>query len=82
MNRKDFIKSCSMACLGTLGMSAFLQSCASTNYYAKNSIAERIIKINKHEFIEHEKNNAVFRKYILIKNDALQFPICLFIMKF
>lgn len=76
MNRKEFIQSCGMACLSSFGLTAFLQSCASANYYAKNSINEKKIKINKTEFIEHDKNT--FRKYILIKNDALQFPICLF----
>ncbi len=74
MERRSFIKSCTLLCAGGGLLSAVLQSCGAV-YYASSSIEMNKLKINKKEFID-AKN--VERKFIVIRNDKLQFPVCVY----
>jgi nitrite reductase/ring-hydroxylating ferredoxin subunit len=78
MNRKEFIKTCGYACLGGTAIGVFLQSCASTSYYAQNKIVNKSITILKSEFTHTVKGKEMQRKYILVKSEKLNFPICVF----
>ena len=75
MDRKEFIKNCGFACLGGTVLTALLQSCASTNYFALTTFENNRIAIKKTEFVKVEKNKTVERKYVLIKTDKYNFPI-------
>lgn len=75
MDRKEFIKTCGFACLGGTVLTALLESCASTNYFALTSFENNRITIKKTEFVKVEKNKTVERKYVLIKTDKYNFPI-------
>lgn len=78
MNRKEFIKTCGFACLGGTALSALLQSCGTTNYYAKtNGNTDKII-VKKSEFSKAEKGKQSERKYIFVKNEKYGFPICIY----
>ena len=75
MDRKEFIKTCGFACMGGAVLTALLQSCASTNYFALTTFENNRITIKKTEFVKVEKNKTVERKYVLIKTDKYNFPI-------
>jgi cytochrome b6-f complex iron-sulfur subunit len=78
MERKEFIRTCGYACLGTLAISALLEGCVSANYFAQTSLSGSIITIKKSEFIKVENGKTVARKFVLVKNEKLNFPICLY----
>jgi len=74
MERRDFIKNCGVFCAGTIGLSLLTQRCGSI-HYAASSVDANKIKLNKSEFI-NEKN--VERKFVVIRSDKFQFPICVY----
>lgn len=78
MDRKEFLKSCGYVCLGCATLTAFLQSCASTTYFANTTLDENKIIVKKTEFIETKKDKVKDRKFILIKTDKLSYPICVY----
>ena len=67
-----------MACLGGITLTALLEGCASTNYFAQNTTSGKQITIRKTEFIKVEKEKQVQRKYVLVKPENLNFPICIY----
>ncbi|MBK7853643.1 MAG: Rieske (2Fe-2S) protein [Bacteroidetes bacterium] len=78
MDRKEFIKTCCLAGLGTTALSAVLQGCAASNYYAKTIAANNVITIGKSEFVQVKKDKTILRKYVLVKVDKFNFPICIY----
>ncbi len=78
MERKIFIKSCGIACLSGTFVTAMLQGCASSNYFAQNTIANNRITIKKSEFIKIQKEKQILRKYVLVKSEKHNFPICIY----
>lgn len=78
MNRKEFIKNCSVACLGTSAIIALLQGCASSAYYAKSEMNDNLVSIRKSEFIQIKNEKQISRKYVVIKNDKYTFPIVIY----
>jgi cytochrome b6-f complex iron-sulfur subunit len=78
MNRKEFIKTCGITCLAGVGMASLLQSCTSTNYFAKMVSEGNKITIKKTEFTQVESDKTILRKYVLVKTDKFNFPICLY----
>jgi len=78
MDRRGFIKTCGFACVGGTTLAVLLQSCASTNYFAKNTLANNRITVKKSEFLAIEKEKQVQRKYVLVNIENSDFPICIF----
>lgn len=77
MDRKNFIKTCGFACVGGIGMTAMLQSCTSTKILSgKISADDLVVAIS--DFETKNGNNTYFKKYIVIQNDILQYPICVY----
>jgi Rieske Fe-S protein len=74
MERRDFIKNCTILCAGSIGLSALMQSCG-TIHYATSSLDSNKIKISKTEFV-NAKN--IKRKFIVVRSEKLQFPICVY----
>jgi len=77
MERKDFIKQCGKLCIGGFIASSFLESCAG-NYYATTSVSNNVISISKSEFVELKNEVSKPRKYILVRTEKLNFPICIY----
>ncbi len=75
MNRRHFIKNSCAAYIGATAVSGFLSSCATIRYVPGN-IEQDGISIDEKEFAHKEKGK--YRSYIIIRNDALLFPICLY----
>ena len=59
---------------------SLLEGCASSNYFAQNILANNQIVIKKSEFIKVEGVKQTQRKYVLVKIDSLNFPICIFLI--
>lgn len=78
MHRKDFIKSCGYACIGGTALITILESCSSTNYFAKTKYTNNQITIPKSEFVGIKKDKTIQRKYVLIRNEKFNFPIALY----
>lgn len=78
MDRKKFIKTCGLACLSGVGISALLESCASANYYANSQLEGKSLKVALKEFTQDKKGQPVNRKYVLVKDEKLNYPIFLY----
>ena len=76
MNRNEFIKTCGYSCLGLIGFS-LLDSCTSVKYVQTGSENNQL-KIDHSEFIEVKKNKTQTRRYVIVKSNALNFPIVLY----
>ena len=77
MNRRDFIAKGCTACLATTVFASMLPSCASTRYISGNLVKDGLT-INKEEFKIRQKGYIEYRSFIIIRNDALQYPICVY----
>lgn len=79
MNRKDFIQSCGMICIGGIGIAALLQSCAGTaQYFASNEVSGGYIQVRETEFTLDKNGAVIDRKYVLVRSEKLNFPIYLY----
>ncbi|MEQ8904113.1 Rieske 2Fe-2S domain-containing protein [Ekhidna sp.] len=75
MKRIEFIKTCGMGCLGVMAGSLILSSCAATTRI-KASINGSFLELDSQSF----ENDGGFRKYIIVENEQLQYPISVFRM--
>lgn len=78
MDRKEFLKTCGVACLSGAALITFLESCSSANYFAKTTVTGNKIAIKKAEFVSVEKGKTTARKYVLVKSEGLNVPICVY----
>lgn len=78
MDRKKFLKACGLACVGGIGISTILQSCAGGNYYAKSELTNNSLKIALKEFTIDKNGKQIDRKYVLVRAEKLNFPIFLY----
>jgi Rieske Fe-S protein len=76
MNRKEFIKTCGLMCMGSTAM--LLQSCTGASYLAKATAAGNRLALPKTEFDKTEKGKTVKRSYVIVKTEQLNFPICVY----
>lgn len=73
MKRKDFIKTCGLACLGATSIGVFLQSCVSTKNITATIDGNRMV-VPTSDFSKKDGHY----NYIVVSNSKLQFPIALF----
>jgi cytochrome b6-f complex iron-sulfur subunit len=78
MKRKEFIKTCGIACLSSAALASILQSCGTPNYTAKTTMEGNKMAVKKSEFILVDSNKTTQRKYVLVKSDKFNFPICVY----
>ena len=60
-----------MACLASIGIASLLQSCSTSQYFAKSEIEGEYLKVSLDEFTAE-------RKYVLVRSERLNFPIYLY----
>ena len=77
MDRKDFIKACGFACVGGIGLSAGLQGCSATRMLGGKIVGDDML-VPVSDFQTKNKGNTYFKKYIVVQNDILQYPICVY----
>lgn len=77
MNRKAFLKTCGFVCLGGSAMVTLMQSCTITKTITGN-IENSDIMVSISDFQSITNGQMVYKKYIIINNDVLKFPICVY----
>lgn len=78
MNRIEFLKTCSLTCVGATAFGALLQGCSTTNHFAEFTETSGRISIKKSEFIASLNGEAAQRKFVLAKAVQYDFPICIY----
>lgn len=73
MNRRNFTKTC-ITCLSASFIAPLITACQATNYVS-GVIDQNGISLSTSEF---KKEQEVAREYVIVRNDALQFPIYLY----
>jgi Rieske Fe-S protein len=77
MDRKDFIKTCGFACVGGIGLTAMLQGCGTTKLMSGIIAGDNLI-VPVSDFETKNGKDIYFKKYIVVQNDILQYPVCLY----
>jgi Rieske Fe-S protein len=77
MNRKDFIINSCAACLSATAVSGLLSSCKSTQYISGRLNKDGVL-LDADEFKMTRKGKTTYRSFIIVRNEALQYPICLY----
>ena len=77
MNRRDFLVNTCGTCLAMAGLSASVSSCNTTRYLTGN-LGTDGITINKDDFKINKQGKTAYRSFIIVRNEALQYPICIY----
>ena len=75
MERLQFIKSCGAICIGGVAISALFQNCASIKMLDRTIEGDNLI-VPVHDFEIRDKEELRFKKYIIVQNQQLKYPIC------
>jgi Rieske Fe-S protein len=74
MERKQFLQTCGLACLGGPLLSSLLEGCGSTKIIPGTlSNSDLVVPLSSFQIKENK-----FRKYIIVQNEKLSYPICLY----
>ena len=76
MDRIKFIKTCGLACLSITGMTYVSACTQSSMINAKISGSDIVFPLSDFETIK--KNVKQYKKYLIIHNEKLKYPICVF----
>src|SRR4030095_6839044 len=77
MNRKEFIVKTCTACVAATEISSLFSSCSPTQYIS-GTVGKDGITISKNDFRLSQKDNAAYRSFVIVRNEALQYPICVY----
>jgi Rieske Fe-S protein len=77
MNRRKFLQNSCAACLSATALSGILSSCQATRYVA-GSLGKDGLTIDINEFILKGNKKEAHRSFLIVRNDALQYPICIY----
>lgn len=73
MERKAFIKSCGMACVGGVLLGGLLEGCSSKMVPGTVAGSDLVLPVNA--FLT---KSGKYKTYVVVSNDQLKFPICLY----
>ena len=77
MNRRGFILNTCKFCVLSTVTANFLLACRPTKYLQGTLTNDGII-LNVDEFRSNEKGEPKYYSYLIVRNDALQYPICVY----
>jgi nitrite reductase/ring-hydroxylating ferredoxin subunit len=77
MNRRDFIKNSCSACLSVAVLSTFTSSCTATRI-VPGKLTQNGVTIHPDEFKMKQKGKEGYASYIIVRNDSLKYPICIY----
>jgi len=77
VDRRNFIKSSCIACIGGITLSTIIQSCGINKIISAPIVGNDLV-VPISEFKTVRKNTITFKKYIVVQNNKLQFPICIY----
>lgn len=77
MDRKAFLKTCGVACLGAGYALSFLESCGTTRRLNAQIVdSDMVVPLTAFEYTK--KGTLRHHKAIILQNDILQDPVCVF----
>ncbi len=77
MDRRKFIKNSCTACISAVAVTGVLSSCTSTRYIS-GTLGKDGLTIDEKEFIIKNNGKATYRPFIIVRNEALQYPLCIY----
>ena len=77
MKRREFISGSCAVCLGVAGLTALLPGCNATRYIPGMLNSDGLI-VETDDFKIKEKGKTSYRSYIIVRNEELKFPICVY----
>ena len=78
MHRRDFLTKSCTACLSLTAMASVVSSCQATHYIGGTMGQDGLtIALDDFKTVSKDKNSA-YRSFLIIRNDALQYPICVY----
>ena len=77
MDRRKFIKNSCTACISATALAAVLSSCSSTRYIS-GALGKDGLTIDANEFVTKQNGKTTYRSFIIVRNESLQFPICVY----
>ncbi len=77
MDRRKFIKNSCAACLSVTVLGNAISSCSPTRY-TSGTLGKDGLFVDTSQFVNKQKENGAFYPYIIVRNDALQYPICIY----
>src|SRR5215217_6259629 len=76
MNRRNFVKKSCAACLSVTALSS-VAGCTTTKYIS-GTLGKDGITVKKDDFKIKQKGGTAYSSFIIVRNDALQYPICIY----
>lgn len=77
MDRREFIKNSCNACLSATIIGTAIASCNPTKYIS-GKLGNDGLFIDTNEFITKQNGKTAYRPFIIVRNDALQYPVCVY----
>ena len=77
MDRKDFIKNCGLACMGGIGLAGLVQGCNTAKLLGGKIAGDNLV-VSVSDFETKNGKDIYFKKYIVVQNDILQYPVCVY----
>lgn len=77
MDRRKFLRNSCSVCLSATLFASITSGCSSTRYIT-GLLGKDGLTIDPKEFLNKENGKAAFRSFIVVRNDALQYPICVY----
>ena len=77
MNRRKFLQTSCTACLPAAMVAGLVLSCKSTKYIS-GKLGTDGLYLDKDEFRIDKKDKEGFRPFVVVRNEALQYPICVY----
>jgi len=77
MERRKFIKNSCTVCLSATALAGVLTSCTTTRY-TSGTLGKDGLTVDTNEFISNENGKQTYRSLIIVRNEALQYPNCVY----
>lgn len=77
MKRNEFLKTCTLGCVGAILGAAALQSCNVTKY-VDGEMVESDLRVPIARFVREKDGTSEFMSSIIVQHDRIQFPICVY----
>lgn len=66
-----------MACAAATGLSAIASSCAMLANAGGRLVKDGLL-LSKDDFKIRDKGNSAYRSFVVVRNDALKYPVCVY----
>ena len=77
MKRRDFIKNGCAACLSMTALPLIVSSCATLTNTTGHLVKDGLT-LSTEDFKIKDKGSSAYRSFIVVRNDALKYPICVY----